>query len=170
MPYNCTTCDKKFRYKISLRTHKCDGIIIATEQTSMLNNDTAAIVNNHDQKTMSASCLQSMDEHISESCHRMIIVDQTDPNQPDELTTYAATTENDVINSDQSMIHFECDSFNLNDLVFCTGETSNTDLANVMPSMNEIFPQSIMNALYDNVNVINSDIVQHFYGSASTQP
>lgn len=65
------------------------------------------------------------------------------------------------------MLHFDCDSFNLNDLTFCTGETSHADLANVVPSMNEIFPQSIeiLNALYDNASVNNGDL-QHFYDTS----
>lgn len=124
---------------------------------SSANNETTFIDN--DQPNMS----QSLDELITESCNRMGIVDQTDPNVHD--TTYA-NTENGHIHSNQSMLQFECDSFNLNDLAFCTSETTNTDLANVMPSMGEIFPQSIeiMNALYDNMNVSNGDL-QQFYSA-----
>ncbi|XP_031628046.1 zinc finger protein 160-like [Contarinia nasturtii] len=168
MPYNCTMCDKKFRYKISLRTHKCSGFIVA-EHKSPLNNDTTFRSNEHQPDNMS-TCSQSLDELITESCNRMGIVDQTELN-PSDLSTYStAATETGDINSNTSMLHFECDSFNLNDLSFCTGETSNTDLANVMPSMDEIFPQTmeIMNALYDDMNMNNSDL-QHFYDPTSQQ-
>lgn len=175
MPYNCVTCDKKFRYKISLRTHKCIGFM-TNEHTSAtvatIDNDTA-FMDNNEQQTIS-TCSQSLDELISESCNRMGIVDQTDPNQS-ESTPYASSntsnTENGHTNSNQSMLQFECDSFNLNDLSFCTGETTNTDLANVMPSMNEIFPQTIeiMNALYDNMNVNNDADLQHYYDPTSPQ-
>lgn len=165
MPYNCTMCDKKFRYKISLRTHKCSGFIANESTSARNNNDDATFMDNNnnnddDQRNLSA-CSPSLDELISESCNRMGIVDQIDPNPSESTTTYANNTENGI-NPNQSMLHFECDSFNLNDLNFCTGETSNTDLANVMPSMDEIFPQTILNALYDNVNVNNGDL-QHFY-------
>lgn len=45
--------------------------------------------------------------------------------------------------------------FSLNDLVaFGEMEAANSDLANVMPSMNDIFPQTIdmIDVLYDSVN------------------
>lgn len=165
-------CDKKFRYKISLRTHKCSGFIANEASTSVRNNNndtttTTTFMDNDDQQNMSA-CSPTLDELISESCNRMGIVDQIDPN-PSESTAslYPNNTENGINPTNQSMLHFECDSFNLNDLSFCTGETSNTDLANVMPSMNEIFPQTILNALYDNVNVNNGDL-QHFYDTNTT--
>lgn len=159
-------CDKKFRYKISLRTHKCSGFIVA-EHKSPLDNETTFISNEHRSNNMS-TCSQSLDELITESCNRMGIADQTEPN-PSELPTYSTTTTGDI-DSNTSMLHFECDSFNLNDLTFCTSETSNTDLANVMPSMDEIFPQTIdiMNALYDDMNMNNSDL-QHFYNSTPQQ-
>ena len=107
----------------------------------------------------------------------MGIVDQIEPN-PSESSAllYANSNAENGINPNQSsMLHFEPDSFNLNDLGFCTGETgANTDLANVMPSMNEIFPQTmeILNALYDNVNNVNNSDLQQFYdtNTPSQQP
>lgn len=130
---------------------------MGNEHMSSANNETTFIDN--DQPNMS----QSLDELITESCNRMGIVDQTDPNAHE--STYAST-ENGHINPNQSMLQFECDSFNLNDLAFCTGETTNTDLADVMPSMDEIFPNiEIMNVLYDNMNVSNGDM-QQFYSAA----
>lgn len=165
MPYNCVTCDKKFRYKISLRTHKCSGFV-GNGHTSAINNDVTFMEN--DQQSIT-TCSQSLDELISESCNRMGIVDRTDQN-PSESSTYTITNTENAVISNQPMLQFECDSFNLNDLAFCTGETSNTDLANVMPSMNEIFPQSIelMNALYDNISGNHGDL-QHFYDTAPQQ-
>lgn len=174
MPYDCTRCDKKFRYKISLRTHKCIGLTVPVHSLAA-NNDATFMDNNNNnnnsgQQSLSSTCSPSLDELISESCNRMGIVDQIDQNQMKSLcaptTTTTTTTENDI-NPNQSLLHFECDSFSLNDLNFCTVETSNADLANVMPSMNEIFPQTIelMNALYDNVD---SDL-PHFYNSAPQQ-
>lgn len=201
MPYNCVTCDKKFRYKISLRTHKCTGFIgnectsatitttittattkaasatapVTTTSTTTVNNDAVAFIDN-DQQSM-ASCQQSLDELITESCNRMGIVDRTDsnPNQnsisPESSSSVSAYTNSNAQNGQHSnALQFECDSFNLNDLTFCTGEITNTDLANVVPSMNEIFPQSIeiLNALYDNASANNSDL-HHFYDSSPSQ-
>lgn len=166
MPYNCVTCDKKFRYKISLRTHKCAGFVAVDETSAPVTNDATTFMDSDHQNV--STCAQSLDELITESCNRMGIVDQTDPNQHESpSSSYVNQTTENGIDSNH-MLHFECDSFNLNDLAFCTGETSNTDLANVMPSMNEIFPQTIelMNALYDNVHVsVNGDL-QHFYDTA----
>lgn len=171
MPYNCVTCDKKFRYKISLRTHKCAGYVVSDDATSATVNNDATFMDS-DHQNMS-TCTQSLDELITESCNRMGIVDQTDSNHHEAsspTSSYVNQTTENGIDTNPSMLHFECDSFNLNDLAFCTGESNNTDLANVMPSMNEIFPQTIelMNALYDNVNVNNGDL-QHFYDTASQQ-
>lgn len=171
MPYNCVTCDKKFRYKISLRTHKCTGFTSNEHEhttTTTVNNDAVTFIDNN-QQSMS-TCQQSLDELITESCNRMGIVDRTEPNQSESSASYANSHTENGIHTNSSMLHFECDSFNLNDLTFCTGETSNTDLANVVPSMNEIFPQSIeiLNALYDNASVNNGDL-QHFYDSPPPQ-
>lgn len=187
MPYECVTCDKKFRYKISLRTHKCTGFVsnehttatpttttaAATTTKTTVNDDAVTFMDN-DQQNMS-TCQQSIDELITESCNRMGIVDRTETN-PTESSSFVnpnniETRANDS-NQSSSMLQFDCDSFNLNDFNFCTGESSSTDLANVMPSMSEIFPQSIelLNALYDNAGANNNDL-QHFYDSSpSTQP
>lgn len=175
MPYNCVTCDKKFRYKISLRTHKCAGYVVADDTSAATVNNDATFMDSVDHQNMS-TCTQSLDELITESYNRMGIVDQTESTHHDSSSSSSYVNqraENGQIhaNDQSSMLHFECDSFNLNDLAFCTGgESSNTDLANVMPSMNEIFPQTIelMNALYDNVHVNNGDL-QHFYDTASQQ-
>lgn len=170
MPYNCVTCDKKFRYKISLRTHKCAGYVVSENISPLVNDDATFMDNDH--QNMS-TCAQSLDELITESCNRMGIVDQpTDPNQSESSSSFVNQTTENGINPNQPLLHFECDSFNLNDLTFCTlGEASNTDLANVMPSMNEIFPQSIelMNALYDNVHGVNNGDLQHFYDTEPQQ-
>ncbi|XP_055296416.1 zinc finger protein 34-like [Sitodiplosis mosellana] len=180
MPYNCTMCDKKFRYKISLRTHKCSGFVVNELTASARNNNDATFMDNDDddQPNNMSACSPSLDELISESCNRMGIVDQIESN-PSESTAslYANNSENGInpnqssLSSPSSMLHFECDSFNLNDLGFCTGETgASTDLANVMPSMNEIFPQTmeILNALYDNVNNVNNGDLQQFYDTTTT--
>lgn len=49
---------------------------------------------------------------------------------------------------------YEMHAFSLNDLTFGEMEVANADLANVMPSMNEIFPQTIdmIDVLYGSVN------------------
>lgn len=168
MPYNCLACDKKFRYKISLRTHKCAGFASVEHKSSTVNNDAVTFIDS-DQQSMS-TCQQSLDELITESCNRMGIVDRSDPNQS-ESSPYANSHTENGNHTNPSMLHFECvDSFNLNDLAFCTGESNNTDLANVVPSMNEIFPQSIeiLNALYENASANNGDL-QHFYDSSPPQ-
>lgn len=196
MPYDCMTCDKKFRYKISLRTHKCTGFIsnertstttsaeamatttAAAETETSMSNEAVTFIDN-DQQSMS-SYQQLLDELITESYNRMGIVDHTDPNPtpnsnqiPSESLTIFAnsnTQPNHQQSPSSSNQPFQCDSFNLNDLNFCTGEITNMDLANVIPSMNEIFPQSIeiLNALYDNESANNTDLHQ-FYNSSPSQ-
>lgn len=130
-----------------------------------------------DQPNNMSACSPSLDELISESCNRMGIVDQIEPNPSESLAESSAllyansNAENGINPNQSSMLHFEPDSFNLNDLGFCTGDTgANTDLANVMPSMNEIFPQTmeILNALYDNVNNVNNSDLQQFYDTNTT--
>lgn len=179
MPYSCNTCDGKFRYKISLRTHKCTGFVspvitennlqqtqaaavAATVSTSSLNrsDDDTMVESKTDQETV--PCMeQTLDEFITESCNRMGIVDHNESDHHSRVaaTMYACENTENGINTIQSTT-FDCDSFNLHDLSFCDGvdgETTTTDtaddLANVTPSMSEIFPQTmdILNALYDNV-------------------
>lgn len=196
------TCETKFRYKISLRTHKCTkymgneraaatttatttaataaaaAAVVKTSKT--VNDDAMTFMDNNDQPSMS-TCQQqqTLDELITDSCNRMgIDDDQTDSNQAESsicANSENGITENEnvtaattIVDANQSMLQFDCDSFNLNDLAFCTSESNSTDLANVIPSMNEIFPQSIeiLNALYDNASANNNDL-QHFYNDGS---
>lgn len=148
MPYNCNICDKKFRYKISLRTHKCTGKK-ETESTAPMNNDSELTFIANDQETQLSS-EQILDEFITESCNRLGIVDHNESNNDTVMLFTCENTENGN-QTNQSTTAYDCDSFNLNDLLFCDGETTHTDLANVTPSMNEIFPQTmdILNALYE---------------------
>lgn len=221
MPYECNTCETKFRYKISLRTHKCTKYmgnertavttttatattntattttkaaaaaaaspIVKTSKT--VNDDAVMTFMDNDQPSMS-TCQhqQSLDELITDSCNRMGIGSGDDriddSNQAESSLICIAKNENGITENDdvdavaainaatnQSMLQFDCDSFNLNDLAFCTSNESNSnDLANVIPSMNEmIFPQSIemLNAFYDNnvSSAANNNDLQHFYNN-----
>lgn len=159
--------------------------IVKTSKT--VNDDAVMTFMDNDQPSMSTCHQQQqqlLDELITDSCNRMGIGGSgggdddriDDSNQAESLLCAKSEngiTENDdataaAINANQSMLQFDCDSFNLNDLAFCTGiESNSTDLANVIPSMDEIFPQSIemLNALYDN----NNDL-QHFYADSITNP
>lgn len=159
--------------------------IVKTPKT--VNDDAVMTFMDNDQPSMSTCHQQQqqlLDELITDSCNRMGIgsgggdddrID--DSNQAESslcaksengITEIDATAAAAAINANQSLLQFDCDSFNLNDLAFCTGiESNSTDLANVIPSMDEIFPQSIemLNALYDN----NNDL-QHFYSDSITNP
>lgn len=183
MPYNCITCDRKFRYKISLRTHKCTGFAVKCESEQMttmattVNNDMTFVTNDQETKPCTE---QTLDEFITESCNRLGIVDHNESNHAAAPTTatvvssmvYTCENTENGCNTNQSTA-YDCDSFNLHDLPFCVvdddGETTNTDLANVTPSMSEILPQTmdILNALYENVES-NTDNQRHFFQSQSS--
>lgn len=152
MPYNCNICDKQFRYKISLRTHKCTGKK-ETELTGPQNNDNnteLTFIANDPETQLSSE--QILDELITESYNRLDIVDHNESNLDTAMLYTCENTENGN-QTNQLTIAYDCDSFNMNDLLFCDGETTHTDLAYVTPSMNEIFPQTmeILNALYEQV-------------------
>lgn len=152
----------------------------ASAITTKTVNDDAVTFMDNDQQSMSTCQQQSLDELITESCNRMGIGDdRIDSNQIE--SPICAKKEHGIaenvddaaaasaINVNHAMLQFDCDSFNLNDLAFCTIESNSMDLAHVneiIPSMNEIFPQSIeiLNALYDNASANNNDL-QIFYNN-----
>lgn len=174
MPYDCEKCDKKFRYKISLRTHKCTGYgennVNKQQQQQQPQQSsphvhiaTDAIIDDTTANDPDLHCSQSLDEFITESCNRMGLADTSEivlkePPPPSSSPSSIAQTAHTV----------NCDAINLNDLpTFCTFELPNTtDLTNVIPSMSEIFPQTmdIMNALY--ANETDDDAIQHLYADA----
>lgn len=144
--------------------------------TKTVNDDAVTFMDN-DQQSMSTCQQQSLDELITESCNRMGIGDDRIDSNRIESSICAKkehgiaenvddATAASAINVNHAMLQFDCDSFNLNDLAFCTIESNSMDLANVIPSMNEIFPQSIeiLNALYDNASANNNDL-QNFYNN-----
>lgn len=133
-------------------------------------------------KTSEKPSQQSVDEFISDSYNRMGIADQTNPRQ---VYNTGETSENNINHHHQlqtlqlqqqpvqqsqrpNQTTFECDSFDLNNLRFIPVESPDTDLANVVPSMNELCPQTfdLMNAFY---NTINSNDLDNFYGSSQSQ-
>lgn len=147
--------------------------------TKMVNADAVTFVNNDDQQSMSTCQQQSLDELITESCNRMGIGDdRTDSNQikstADAKIGHAITEHHHQhdgagAGANHAMLQFDCDSFILNDLAFCASESNSMDLANVIPSMSEIFPQSIeiLNALYDDASNANNNDLQNFYINAT---
>lgn len=66
MPYECTRCLNKFRYKISFRTHKCSGAPTASTSAEVVDDSVAL------------ACPKALDEFVNESYNRMGIVDAAD--------------------------------------------------------------------------------------------
>merc|ERR1712142_170324 len=48
MPYSCQLCDKKFRYKVTQRTHKCPGKELSNKETRDQTEETPASENNQE--------------------------------------------------------------------------------------------------------------------------
>lgn len=158
-----------------MRTHKCTGNVESgqnKQQQQAIRAHTVgdAIIDDTTINDADLQCSQSLDEFISESCNRMGLVDQSDTKSPQ----YNETAENLFEKSSskpQTMTDgtVQCDPINLNDLPsFCSFELANTsDLTDVMPSMNEIFPQTLdlMNALYAN-DTIDDGHIQHLYADS----
>lgn len=91
LPYDCKTCDKKFRYKISLRTHKCTGVVTVVQEMHQSSLPEPALpptpptMPSNDIETLPAvddllnlDCSQALDEFVTESYNRMGIVDSND--------------------------------------------------------------------------------------------
>lgn len=68
MPYECTACGNRFRYKISLRTHKCVGPHSPQTPSS------SAI----EESTATFNCPKAIDDFVNESYNRMGIIDSID--------------------------------------------------------------------------------------------
>lgn len=108
---------------------------------------------------------QSVDEFMSDSYNRMGIADQTTPRQVYNTGQALQLQQQEEQQSQrQNQTTFELDSFGL----FIPVESPDTDLANVVPSMIELCPQTIdlMNAFYSNIN--NNDL-NNFYTSSQSQ-
>lgn len=85
LPYECKTCDKKFRYKISLRTHKCNGgvsIVHDIQPTTTAPPSTTVDIEQSlpaVDDLLNLDCAQALDEFVTESYNRMGIVDHSEP-------------------------------------------------------------------------------------------
>lgn len=61
MPYKCSTCDKSFRYKVSQRNHKCNGVLIRQQTGDLL------------KKLLQTSLILSKGENNNEATENMIV-------------------------------------------------------------------------------------------------
>lgn len=113
LPYDCKTCDKKFRYKISLRTHKCTGAVTAPTEIQAVSVPSAPpAVPPNDIESMpvvddllNLDCSRALDEFVTESYNRMGIVDATEtgtvgnhsdaPLMANNFFNYNITADND---------------------------------------------------------------------------
>lgn len=73
MPYECTTCKNRFRYKISLRTHKCVGPSSSTQAAAHLPSNPTT-----DEGNSVLNCPKALDDFVNESYNRMGIIDSID--------------------------------------------------------------------------------------------
>lgn len=98
MPYKCELCQKTFRYKVSLRTHKCaanaeepqtpeqlikalleSNASVATVQGEHTASNTAIQMNGSDQEALLS---QTIDDIVVESCQKLGICSVELPQQP----------------------------------------------------------------------------------------
>lgn len=130
MPYECATCDKKFRYKISLRTHKCSGLVGIPEIQPSLpppltSNDIETLPAIED--LLNLDCSRALDEFVTESYNRMGIFDSNEPSvgiisAPEQLTAnnnyfhYAIDAEPNVSNQAHEHQPFEHEASNVTPL------------------------------------------------------
>lgn len=157
MPYECTTCDQKFRYKISLRTHKCTGFVNNNDMPSPVT--PSLIENNIDTPDISLNLgsSQALDEFVTESYNRMGIVDHNDQTNGFFHTIHNNAMENQIQNNNSQFamnedFHMPSLTFHLEDNKFSYSHDDipvQASTPNRLPSMSEIFPQAL-DVLFEN--------------------
>lgn len=163
MPYKCTSCDKRFRYKVSQRTHKCKaqppGAVVRqfgdlVQRLLLQQTQNGHIL--HENKNETIENLEI--SPVNNLTHRLIIQTSTNPSLTSNNEMALAETDQTLTNIDdtnnfvQQLLMQQTHSEHTNNNI--VNETIHTTLDNIqVPSSNEhcstVNEECLKRLLYD---------------------